>query len=63
MSSFQDLDETLYNNPAALSYMTEKACSTPTARSSSGILPQGCCERVSSKSWKDNKKCPICYFN
>ena len=50
MSSFQDLDETLYNNPAALSYMTEKACSTPTARSSSGILPQGCCERVSSKS-------------
>ena len=34
--------------------ITKKACSTPTARNSSGLLPEGYYERVSSKSLKDD---------
>jgi len=57
MSSFQDLwIKLVYNNPEAedrrsfaqlaLNYKTERVCSLPTAHNSSGLLPQGYCERV-----------------
>ena len=61
MSSFQDLWIKLINNnpeaeaqrsfaQLALNYKTERVCSLPTAHNSSGLLPQGYCDRVSSKS-------------
>ena len=51
MSSFQDLDETIvHNNPEAEQALNLFCNSTPTARNFSGLLPEGYCERVSSKS-------------